>query len=434
MILSGLSFTQFVYADVETRFYDQVTLDSPWTSTHWDDIWDLTQGDLVLSYVIDMRNLTQPGNYSTFERWQTSYTQVGLRGEGASDFNPGPWNTYQGWCGGWMNSDSDTWLDSDGYTEKGDPDPDGIQDLDDKHNLQCSGGRGERDYDILLSDPDTVLDPPVGSFSNYGVWFDRDGVDPWQDNNESTPGPNPSNVPWTQRDGRKTYNTGGVYNITITYHAIEDDLGVMFATINGDPYGEIEVDPIDTPVPQGFVRLNNGSYQYYPAGLSFKGDMMHMQVFAGLWAPSAPSGHDYGAIIVSEITVKGVLGDNDPLVPEFGYSSPIVGVPIEFIDGTRGGMPPYTHEWDFDDDNIVDSTEQNPSWVYDNPGEYNVTLRVIPHRCVVKEVTKTINVCSPRVGGTLKELTTTLHEKLTLIIALLMLGASIITQQIMTYK
>ena len=233
-----------------------------------------------------MSQINQPGTWDTFIPAWTTYVEVGLRGEGAGDFNPGQeagyFNLYQGRCGGWMVSDSDVWTDSDGYTEQGNDDPDSIVDLDDKHALQASGGRGEGDYDVLLSDPDTVLNPPIGSFSNYGIWFDRDGYDPWQDNDPATPPPSGSTVPWSQQDGRKTYNTGGVYRIQITYHAIDDGLGAMFATVNGDPYGTVEPEDPDVPVPQGFVRNSDGTYQYYPAGLSFKGDMKHMQVFAGI--------------------------------------------------------------------------------------------------------------------------------------------------------
>lgn len=360
-----------------TKEYGDLTLNSPSTSTHWEDVWDLTQGDLTLRYTIDMTGLHQPGTWKTYDG-STSYTEVGLRGEGATDFNPGPWNTYQGNCGGYMVSDSDTWLDSDGFTERGNPCPDSIADLDDKHGLQASGGRGERDYDVLLSDPDTVLNPPIGSFDNYGIWFDRDGVDPYQDNDPSTPPPYGSSVPWSQQDGRKTYDTGGIYDIVVTYHAIDAGLGVMFATVNG--------------VPQGFYETwHGGAPDYYPAGLSFKGDMKHMQVFAGLWAPDA----SYGPIGLSGITVNGFSGVSDPLVPDFTYAPAkvIVGDTVQFTDATHGGMPPYSYAWDFDSDGTVDSTDQNPTHVFAAEGTYTVRLTVTPCRCTPKSVTRTIQVC-----------------------------------------
>jgi len=361
----------------------ELTLSSPWTVTHWDDVWDLTQGDLTLSYTIDMNGLNQPGNCATYDG-STLYAEVGLRGEGAGDFNPGPFNVYQGHCGGWMTSDDDTWNDKgDGLTESCVP-KDSTQDLDDKHCLSASGGRGDRDYDVLLSDPDFVgptrQDPwypgdptkvigAYGSFNNVGIWWDRDGVDPWQ----ST-----------------TYaNTLGIYHIVITYHAIDDGLGVMFATVNGLPQG-FYADPANW----------DGTPEYIPAGLSFKGDMKHMQVFAGVWGPNnndwgqldkyGLTYFDYGSVTLSDMTVTGYLGTSDPLVADFfGTPTDISddNVTVQFTDATHGGMPPYTYAWDFGDGST--STEQNPTHTYGIPGEFTVTLTVTPFRCVPKTITKT---------------------------------------------
>jgi hypothetical protein len=364
---------------LEIRDYGDLTLIASWTVTHWSEVWDLTKGDLTLSYTIDMTGLNQPGTWNTFQSWQTWYTEVGLRGEDAGDFNPGPFGIYQGRCGGWMVSDSDVWTDSDGLTEMGVP-KDSTQDLDDKHALQASGGRGEGDYDVLLDSPDTVLDPPIGSFNNHGIWFDRDGVDQWQANMWGNLGPGGVG----SGDGLR-YNTGGIYDIVITYHAIDDGLGVMFATVNG--------------YQQGFYTIwVNGPPQDYPAGLSFKGDMKHMQVFAGLWSPSAPTGHDYGSAMLSDITVTGYLGTSDPLIADFNYS-PATFYPLEdvqFTDASGGGMPPYTYEWDFGDS--TNSTDQNPTHTYTTAGAYNVTLTVTPYRCVPKTITKMITVSAPGTG------------------------------------
>lgn len=376
-------------ADSTTINYGDLLLSSPWQTWHGEDIWDLTQGDLTLSYTINMTGLKQPGTWNTFLSWQTSYTEVGLRGEGAEDFNPGPWDTYQGNCGGWMTADCDTWNDGDGFTERGAP-KNSTQDLDDKFNLAASGGRGECDYDVLSSNSDEVIDPPIGSFNNHGIWFDRDGVDTYQDDDPSTPSPGGSGVPWSAHNGQ-TYNTTGIYDVVITYHAIDadkdgdktdDGLGVMFATVNG--------------IPTGFYDTvwHPGEPDYYPAGLSFKGDMEHMQVFAGIWSPSDPAGHDYGDIQLSDITVTGYPGTSDPLVAGFSYTftsdvlSP--GDTVQFTDASHGGMPPYTYLWKFGDD--ATSAEQNPTHVYTAAGNYTVKLEVTPFRCVPKTIQKTIEV------------------------------------------
>jgi hypothetical protein len=106
--------------------------------------------------------------------------------------------------------------------------------------------------------------PPYGTFNSHGIWFDRDGVDPFQ-------ATDPLNI------NGATYNTGGVYDIVISYHAISPTLGTMFATVNGVPT------TFDTSV---------GGLGGEPAGLSFlSGDMTQMQVFVGAWWTAGAGGN-----------------------------------------------------------------------------------------------------------------------------------------------
>jgi len=245
-------------AVAETRDYGGVTYSPTFASSHFGDVWDLTSGDLVLNYSIDLSGVTQSAAN------QTPYVEVGLREVGAGDFNPGPFNTYQGGAGGWMTS-----LVGDLAT-----DPNNL-DNDDKHNLSASGARGEGDYDVTA--PAGPVLSPFGTSLTSGIWFDRDGVDPWQDDSAA--------------------NTGGVYNIAISYHAINSGLGTMFATVNGLTTG------FDTTGGDGF------NIDTDPAGLSFTGDMAHMQVFTGAWW----TGGAGGSVAVSDIAADGTLStDNSP--------------------------------------------------------------------------------------------------------------------------
>jgi hypothetical protein len=53
------------------------------------------------------------------------------------------------------------------------------------------------------------------------------------------------------------------------------------------------------------------------------------------------------------------------------------GVPVEFHDRSSG--LPTTWEWDFDYNFLVptpDSTQQNPTWTYTDPGTFAVRLQV----------------------------------------------------------
>jgi len=268
-----LLLTGMASATTTTVDYGNLKLEGTWQATHWSDLWDLTQGDLVLSYTMDMTGVTTAAN---------AWLELGLREEGAGDFNPGPFNTYQGGKGGWMTS----------HTGSLASDP-GRQNINEKHNLSASGGRGEGDYDVLAADPDTVVSP-FGTTDNYGIWFDRDGVDEWQA------------TYWGSVDGG-TYNTGGIYDIEITYHAIDSGLGSMVATVNG----------IET----GFWTSGwkNAQPEEYPAGLSFKGDMTKMQVFAGVWSPVA-----WGSAAVTDLTATGTLAPGLPAFALVGVLS-VVG-------------------------------------------------------------------------------------------------------------
>lgn len=161
-------------AEPYTAQYGNLTLNPTFSGTNWGNVWDLTAGDLKLSYQLDLRGVTKTG----------SWTEVGIRQQGEANFNPGPSNTYQGGAGGWMTSTATRFTPSEG-----------TQALHDKHNLSASGGRGEGDYDATAPG---MVGAPFGSGNNYGIWFDRDSVDSWQ-----------ADAPGAVNGG--TYNTNGVY-------------------------------------------------------------------------------------------------------------------------------------------------------------------------------------------------------------------------------
>jgi hypothetical protein len=237
----------------ETENYGDLTLNPGYEATHFSDAWDLTEGDLTLNYQVDLSDVTQTA------AGETPYIEVGMREVGAADFNPGVWNTYQGSKGGWMTS-----LVHDLAT-----DPNNF-DMDDKHNLTASGGRGEKDYDVYAVTRDKVEASPFGSFDSRGIWYDRDGVDPYQDTEAA--------------------NTGGTYEIEISYHAINEGLGSMIAEINGNGTDWVDQE----------FRVSGSTYTG-STGLSFKGDMRQMQVFTGGWWTAGAGGD----VVVSDISVTG---------------------------------------------------------------------------------------------------------------------------------
>ena len=242
-VLVILGITPAGTASPTTINYGNVTLNN-WNSGNFVEIWDLTQGDLTLSYTIDMSGIATAG-------W--AVTEVGIRQVGAPNIDPNQ-------VGGWMQSNYVFNL----------PNPNTL-DNEDMHLLSKHGWLNQY-YDA--TDANTIV-TEYWSGNNYGFWFDRDGVDQWQA------------LLWGMSDG-DTYNTVGVYEIVITYHAIDANTGTMFATING--------------VQQGLYigGWKDAQPEFYPAGRSFTGNMAQMQIFYG-------RGGGGGAVSLSDITVTGTL-------------------------------------------------------------------------------------------------------------------------------
>jgi hypothetical protein len=253
----------------DTEDYGDVTLIGGFQAAHFPEWWDLTAGDLILSFTYDATGLADdPGTHA--------WAELGVRSPCHGDFNPT-----------WMDEGSGVWLatDYDWAANTFDPDPPGSPtlDIDDKMILQKAGGHGEGDYNL----PSTPPNPGA----NHRIWFDRDGVDQWQGNPRIWP---------LSVDGG-TYNTEGTYDIVITLHADNQTTGTAYMTING--------------LDQGFETDGNWkTMELSPAGMTFTGDMEHLRVFYGI--------HGYGAthtVVFEDISVEGQLTE-PPLAPCFERS------------------------------------------------------------------------------------------------------------------
>ena len=207
-----------------TRQYGELTEEGSVWVDKFGQSWDLTRCDLTLSYTLDMYKHKPV-------RQQTEWTLVGI-GSGA-------------WA--WMSSGAPAAANTDPH----------LKDIDDKLNLGSMPNKGdESNYDVLF--PHRKVESPIGfPWHNYGIWFDRDGIGKGQEKL------------WGAIDGA-TYNTDGIYQVVLTYHAISPDLGTVFATVNG--------------VQSGFYNeWRNSQPDYYPVGMSFSGDLSRIKVFASLW-------------------------------------------------------------------------------------------------------------------------------------------------------
>ena len=226
ILLLGLTVTAwsaFAAGQINQDYGELIQEGSTWLDNK-DQAWDLTRCDLKLSYTLDMSKY--------YPEWKnTDWSMVGI-GSGA-------------WV--WMTS---------GAPAAAITNPD-LNDIDDKLHLGSIPNKlDESDYDVLF--PHRIVDSPIGDpWSNYGIWFDRDGVSKGQSKF------------WGLESG-KTYNTGGIYKVELRYHAISPNLGTVFSTVNG--------------VQSGFYDVwENTAPDYFPAGMSFSGDLSHVRIFASLW-------------------------------------------------------------------------------------------------------------------------------------------------------
>ena len=89
-----------------------------------------------------------------------------------------------------------------------------------------------------------------------------------------------------------------------------------------------------------------------------------------VWGPlGTDSTTEVGYIVVGE--------PEEPLQAEFearSWQTAVAPGTIQFRDRSSGNIVSW--EWDFDGDNIVDSTEQSPSFTYTDPGIYAVSLTI----------------------------------------------------------
>jgi hypothetical protein len=244
--------------------YGDVNLSGGYQANHFNDVWDLTKGDLTISFTYNANGLA---DNSGAHAW----AELGIRSSGSGDFNP---DNY----GVWLSTD----YDSTANTFDPDPVSGPILDLDDKMILQTVGGHGEGSYNLPSA-------PPTPG-NNHNFWFDRDGVDASQ-----------ALSPLAVNGG--TYNTEGIYHIVITLHATSATTGTAYMTING--------------LNQGFETDGNwNTMELSPAGITFTGDMTQMLVFYGLYGYGATHSMSF-----QNINVSGSIFQLAQTVPEVPYGA-----------------------------------------------------------------------------------------------------------------
>ena len=173
-----------------------------------------------------------------------------------------------------------------------------------------------------------------------------------------------------------------------------------FVDMNGNPYTGLS------------IETDMGAL--YSTGLSFQAELGWIESIGGIdnepWGPDAYSwaiykngipcyeGLYYNPVVTGDnIKLYYTKWDPNIFIPLLDEPLYLVDINIVVIDApmadfeasvTSGDAPltvqftdlstnnPTSWEWDFDNDGVVDSTEQNPSHVYSAPGTYTVKLTV----------------------------------------------------------
>jgi hypothetical protein len=154
--------------------------------------------------------------------------------------------------------------------------------------------------------------------------------------------------------GGETFRSGSIRNIR-WLSAVPPSQGDATVEIQVSLDGESGPwDTIASDIP------NNGCFQW----LVDVGGSEHCRIKIIVSTSSA----NISAISASDFTIIGF--NVDAHGPYQGY----IGEPVQFNGSAENGTPPYDYLWDFGDGDI--SVLQNPTHIYDDAGNYTVTLTV----------------------------------------------------------
>jgi hypothetical protein len=312
-----------------SKDYNDVTLSGGYQAQNFPEVWDITACGLRLSFTVDLTGMVDKFGGNVAHAW----SELGIRDTTGGNFNPNG-------KGVWLATDYDWTINTFN------PDPPGapILDMDDKLILQKQSGQGEGAYNL------PSVPPAPGN--NYRFWFDRDGVDQWQ-----------ALSPLAVDGG--TYNTNGIYRVVINLSATSGTAGNAYMSIN--------------ELNQGFETDGNwNTMELSPAGMTFTGDMKHMQVFYGLYG--------YGATHTAVFRDINVTGCNNPPVAkckDVTISADLGCTATVSIDSINNGS------YDPDGDPITLTLDHSGPY---GKGNTNVTLTVTDSKGATDTCPATVTV------------------------------------------
>lgn len=191
----------------------------------------------------------------------------------------------------------------------------------------------------------------------------------------------------TAQDPVHTYNTVGTYSVTLTAinGTISDDITKSdYITVEGNgPEASFTASPLEGEAPLNvqFTDTSAGSptawsWNFGDGSTSTAENPTHIYSREGTYTVKLTVTNSYGSDTYEAASYIYVYSIAAPAADfSSNVTSGSVPLSVQFTDLSTSG--PTAWEWDFNSDGRVDSTEQNPVYVYTSTGTYSVTLNAI---------------------------------------------------------
>jgi PKD repeat protein len=279
------------------------------------------------------------------------------------------------------------WDFGDGGTGSG-QNPSHQYDDDDTYTVTVTVTDDNGDIDTDTASVTISTDPLV---ADAGGPYTGDTNNPVHFSGSASGGCSPYIYEWDFGDGNSgsgqnpthQYTSEGTYTATLTVTDDTGDIDTDTASVTIDE-PSIEADAggpyygaVDEPISfSGSVTGGESPYTWhwdFGDGRSDYGkNLEHTYYDAGTYTVTLTVTDDQGSYD-SDTTYAYVSGP-DPVANANGPYYGTVDCNIQFTGTVLGGESPYTWHWDFGDGDS--STDQNPTHMYDDIGEYAVTLTV----------------------------------------------------------
>ena len=239
---------------------------------------------------------------------------------------------------------------------------------------------------------------PVGSSSNQTVTVTNGGPTNLNIGMISNPS-SPFSIVTDDCSGATIAPSTGSCTVTVKFApASSGGFGGNFNIPSNDPDEDLSTVGLSgTGIRQYTLTVNKdgtgtGTVTSSPAGINCGSDCTELynegavvtltaspgvnSTFAG-WSGGGCSGTGSCSVTMNADTAVTTTFNSVPLpIADFSASPPSGNVPltVTFTDLSANG--PTSWSWDFDNDGIVDSTLQNPTFIYQQEGTYTVTLTI----------------------------------------------------------